>query len=90
MASSTLFSMCSSKRGSFDIKAINSNKAKWRQSERLLRNRMQCHVVEVEKMPAYTMGNKVHLDDVIEAQQFDRETLNAIFKVAKEMETIEK
>ncbi|GMI63773.1 PYRIMIDINE B, Aspartate transcarbamoylase [Hibiscus trionum] len=124
MASSTLFSMCSSKKESFDIKAINSNKEfkfntsnllnrlpvkamlssdfmnprlltndnslKWGQSERLLRNRMQCHAVEVEKVPAYTMGKKFHLDGVIEAQQFDRETLNDIFEVAKEMETIEK
>ncbi|KAK8479458.1 hypothetical protein V6N11_035067 [Hibiscus sabdariffa] len=119
MASSTLFSMCSSKRESFDIKAINSNKEfkfntsnllnslpvkamlssefmnsrlltdenslKWGQSERFLRNRMQCHAV-----PAYPMGKKFQLDDVIEAQQFDRETLNAIFEVAKEMETIKK
>ncbi|KAK9046244.1 hypothetical protein V6N11_052137 [Hibiscus sabdariffa] len=120
MASSTLFSMCSLKSKSFDIKAINSNKEfkfnasnlpvkamlssdfmnsrlltdvnllKWGQSERLLTDRMQCHAVEVEKVPAYTMGKKFQLDDVIEAQQFDRETLNAIFEVAKKMENIEK
>ncbi|MFS7935912.1 putative aspartate carbamoyltransferase [Helianthus anomalus] len=33
---------------------------------------------------------KCRLDDVIEAQQFDREILNAIVEVAREMETIEK
>ncbi|KAE8675244.1 Aspartate carbamoyltransferase [Hibiscus syriacus] len=68
----------------------DENSLKWGQSERLLRNRMQCHAVEVEKMPVNSMGKKFQLDDVIEAQQFDRETLNAIFEVAKEMEKIEK
>ncbi|KAJ8526293.1 hypothetical protein K7X08_028770 [Anisodus acutangulus] len=36
------------------------------------------------------LGNKFQLDDVIEAQQFDRDTLSAIFEVAREMEKIEK
>ncbi|XP_039057260.1 aspartate carbamoyltransferase, chloroplastic-like [Hibiscus syriacus] len=63
---------------------------KWGQSERFLRNRMQCHAVEVEKVLVYPMRKKFQLDDVIEAQQFDRETLNAIFEVAKKMEKIEK
>ncbi|KAF5813468.1 putative aspartate carbamoyltransferase [Helianthus annuus] len=40
------------------------------------------------RQPAY--WNTMFLDDVIEAQQFDREILNAIFEVAREMETIEK
>ncbi|TYJ38753.1 hypothetical protein E1A91_A04G014400v1 [Gossypium mustelinum] len=66
------------------------NSLKWGQNESLLRNRMQCRAVEVKNMPRYTMGKKFELDDVIEAQQFDRETLNAIFEVAKEMENIEK
>ncbi|MBA0838356.1 hypothetical protein Goarm_010421, partial [Gossypium armourianum] len=66
------------------------NSLKWGQNESLLRNRMQCRAVEVKNMPGYTMGKKFELDDVIEAQQFDRETLNAIFEVAKEMENIEK
>ncbi|MBA0866533.1 hypothetical protein Goshw_021981 [Gossypium schwendimanii] len=66
------------------------NSLKWGQNESLLRNRMQCHAVEVKNMPGYPMGKKFELDDVIEAQQFDRETLNAIFEVAKEMENIKK
>ncbi|KAB2086215.1 hypothetical protein ES319_A04G013900v1 [Gossypium barbadense] len=66
------------------------NSLKWGQNESLLRNQMQCCAVEVKNMPRYTMGKKFELDDVIEAQQFDRETLNAIFEVAKEMENIEK
>ncbi|KAJ7963752.1 Aspartate carbamoyltransferase, chloroplastic [Quillaja saponaria] len=36
------------------------------------------------------MGKKFQLDDVIEAQQFDRDTLSAIFEVARDMEKIEK
>ncbi|MBA0776888.1 hypothetical protein Gotri_011828 [Gossypium trilobum] len=66
------------------------NSLKWGQNKSLLRNRMQCRAVEVKNMPGYTMGKKFELEDVIEAQQFDRETLNAIFEVAKEMENIEK
>ncbi|MFQ6641937.1 hypothetical protein Gotur_014982 [Gossypium turneri] len=66
------------------------NSLKWGQNESLLRNRMQCRAVEGKNMPGYPMGKKFELDDVIEAQQFDRETLNAIFEVAKEMENIEK
>lgn len=66
------------------------NSLKWGQNESLLRNRMQCCAVEVKNMPGYPMGKKFELDDVIEAQQFDRETLNAIFEVAKEMENIKK
>ncbi|MBA0722106.1 hypothetical protein Golax_009586 [Gossypium laxum] len=66
------------------------NSLKWGQNESLLRNRMQCHAVEDKNMPGYPMGKKFELDDVIEAQQFDRETLNAIFEVAKEMENIKK
>ncbi|MFS7946467.1 putative aspartate carbamoyltransferase [Helianthus anomalus] len=37
-----------------------------------------------------TLLNRESLDDVIEAQHFDREILSAIFEVAREMETIEK
>ena len=44
---------------------------------------MQCYALEIE-------GKKFQLDDVIEAQQFDRETLSAIFEVACEMEKVEK
>lgn len=68
----------------------SENSLKWGQNESLLRNRMQCRAVEVKNVPGYPMGKKFELNDVIEAQQFDRETLNAIFEVAKEMENIKK
>lgn len=40
--------------------------------------------------PSFNVGQKFQLDDVIEAQQFDRDTLNAIFEVARSMENIGK
>ncbi|PON41177.1 Aspartate carbamoyltransferase [Parasponia andersonii] len=49
-----------------------------------------CQSVKIENPPSFTMGKKFQLDDVIEAQQFDRDTLSAIFEVAREMEKIEK
>ncbi|XP_075476744.1 aspartate carbamoyltransferase 1, chloroplastic [Primulina tabacum] len=52
--------------------------------------RVKCSLLEVEIKPSFEVGNKFHLEDVIEAQQFDRDTLNAIFEVALEMEKIEK
>ncbi|GAB2232509.1 hypothetical protein Droror1_Dr00011546 [Drosera rotundifolia] len=54
------------------------------------RNRLQCRAVEADKGHLFEAGNKFQLEDVIEAQQFDRETLSAIFDVAREMEKIEK
>ncbi|XWS51829.1 hypothetical protein CRYUN_Cryun11dG0016000 [Craigia yunnanensis] len=63
---------------------------KWEQSKRLSRNGMRCCALEIEYLPAFTMGKKFQLDNVIEAQQFDRDTLSAIFEVAREMENIEK
>ncbi|XP_007020726.2 PREDICTED: aspartate carbamoyltransferase, chloroplastic [Theobroma cacao] len=60
------------------------------QSQRLSRNGMQCCALEVEDVPTFLVGKKFQLDDVIEAQQFDRDILNAIFEVAREMENIEK
>lgn len=62
-----------------------------RQSERLLtRNGIRCSALGIENMPLVSLGKKFELDDVIEAQQFDREILSAIFEVAREMEKIEK
>ncbi|GJV19610.1 aspartate carbamoyltransferase 1, chloroplastic-like protein [Tanacetum coccineum] len=54
--------------------------------------RLQCKALNVENNNNYNFlkGNVFQLDDVIEAQQFDREILSAIFEVAREMETIEK
>nr|GMD16101.1 aspartate carbamoyltransferase 2, chloroplastic-like [Ipomoea batatas] len=51
---------------------------------------MLCRAVEIERKPWFTEGNKFLLGDVTEAQQFDRDTLNAIFEVAREMENVEK
>lgn len=44
--------------------------------------------LQVESAPSFSVGQKFQLDDVIEAQQFDRDTLNAIFEVARSMEKI--
>ncbi|KAJ6804472.1 aspartate carbamoyltransferase, chloroplastic-like [Iris pallida] len=48
-------------------------------------------VAAAERSPSFAAaGKKFQLEDVIEAQQFDREILNGIFDVAREMELIEK
>ncbi|GAA0145157.1 ligase [Lithospermum erythrorhizon] len=52
--------------------------------------RVQCCALKVEAKPLFNVGSKFQLDDVIEAQQFDKDTLSAIFEVAREMEKIEK
>ncbi|KAK7300028.1 hypothetical protein RJT34_10859 [Clitoria ternatea] len=44
--------------------------------------------LQVESAPSFSVGQKFQLDDVIEAQQFDRETLNAIFEVTRSMENV--
>ncbi|XP_065632014.1 aspartate carbamoyltransferase 2, chloroplastic [Quercus suber] len=54
------------------------------------KDRIQCRAVQVENAPSFSVGKKFQLDDVIEAQQFDRDILGAIFEVAHEMEKIEK
>lgn len=51
--------------------------------------RLQCRGVDV-KGSSFAVGNKFQLDDVLEAQQFDRDILNAIFEVARDMERVEK
>ncbi|KAF3649642.1 Aspartate carbamoyltransferase, chloroplastic [Capsicum annuum] len=53
-------------------------------------NTFHCRALEMEKKSSNMIGNKFQLDDVIESQQFDRDTLCAIFEVAREMEKIEK
>ncbi|XP_071702733.1 aspartate carbamoyltransferase 1, chloroplastic-like [Rutidosis leptorrhynchoides] len=60
-------------------------KTTWRQTGRL-----QCRALNVENNRTFLKGDAFQLDDVIEAQQFDREILSAIFEVTREMETIEK
>lgn len=54
------------------------------------KNGILCQALEIENAPSFSVGKKFQLDDVIEAQQFDRDILNAIFEVAHEMEKIEK
>ncbi|CAK9163907.1 unnamed protein product [Ilex paraguariensis] len=68
--------------------AISMNR---RECERFsLRNGLLCKALEIENNSLFRVGNKFQLDDVIEAQQFDRDTLSAIFEVARDMEKIEK
>lgn len=55
----------------------------------LRRSGSQCYSL-AEQKSTFSVGNKFQLDDVIEAQQFDRDILNEIFNVAREMELIEK
>ncbi|XP_010545506.1 PREDICTED: aspartate carbamoyltransferase, chloroplastic [Tarenaya hassleriana] len=50
---------------------------------------IRCHAIEVETRMSALTGKKFQLTDVIEGQQFDREILDAIFEVAREMEKIE-
>ncbi|KAI3754099.1 hypothetical protein L2E82_26239 [Cichorium intybus] len=54
------------------------------------KDRIQCKALQLQTSPTFLKGDKFQLQDVIEAQQFDRDTLSAIFEVAREMETIEK
>lgn len=53
------------------------------------RSRMQVRAMGVNKSFSFDKGNKFQLSDILEAQQFDRDTLSAIFEVAREMEKIE-
>jgi len=65
--------------------------SRWEQTDRFSsKDRFQCRAIEVENAPSFSVGKKFQLDDIIEAQQFDRDTLSAIFEVAREMEKIEK
>ncbi|KAF9590112.1 hypothetical protein IFM89_030860 [Coptis chinensis] len=65
-------------------------------SEKLLLSRTRCHALETEKVLntdkafSFSAGDKFQLQDILDAQQFDRDILNAIFKVARQMEDIEK
>lgn len=62
----------------------------WKQENPSIRSGVECRALNVETKPIFSLGSKFQLDDVIEAQQFDRDTLSAIFDVAIEMEKIEK
>lgn len=54
------------------------------------RSRLTCWIRYHQRSLSVACGSKFDLDDVIEAQQFDRDTLGQIFEVAREMEKIEK
>ncbi|KAI6690583.1 hypothetical protein NL676_027411 [Syzygium grande] len=48
-----------------------------------------CSAMDVDNSRAsFLPGKRFQLNDVIEAQQFDRDTLSAIFEVAREMEKV--
>ncbi|ERN16025.1 hypothetical protein AMTRI_Chr11g151870 [Amborella trichopoda] len=55
-----------------------------------VKNEKDSHAISLGNSSTFSVGTKFQLDDVIEAQQFDREILSAIFEVAREMEKIEK
>uniref|UniRef100_A0A6N2M8F6 aspartate carbamoyltransferase n=1 Tax=Salix viminalis TaxID=40686 RepID=A0A6N2M8F6_SALVM len=62
-----------------------------RQSGRLsMRSRIHSNLLGIQNTPTISAGKKFQLDDLIEAQQFDREILADIFEVAREMEKVEK
>ncbi|KAJ1387322.1 Aspartate/ornithine carbamoyltransferase [Sesbania bispinosa] len=54
------------------------------------RDGFHCRVLKNEHAPPFSEGQKFQLSDIIEAQQFDRNILNAIFQVAQDMENIER
>ncbi|KAL2343628.1 hypothetical protein Fmac_004913 [Flemingia macrophylla] len=63
--------------------------SKWKQTGQ--RDSLHCRVLDgIERAPSFSVGQKFQLDDIIEAQQFDRDILSAIFEVAQDMENIEK
>ncbi|PIA59088.1 hypothetical protein AQUCO_00400147v1 [Aquilegia coerulea] len=60
-----------------------------------VKNGICCHALETEKVfgtakkaIAFSKGNKFQLDDILDAQQFDRNILTAIFQVTHDMEYI--
>ncbi|KAD3067218.1 hypothetical protein R6Q59_018702 [Mikania micrantha] len=68
---------------------VSANQMVCNSGRLLSKERIQPMTLDVESIRTMT-GDKFQLHDVIEAQQFDRDILSAIFEVAREMETIEK
>ena len=62
--------------------------SKWEQTDR--RDALHCRALKIEPAPSFSVGQKFQFDDIIEAQQFDRDILSAIFEVARNMENVEK
>ncbi|GKV38751.1 hypothetical protein SLEP1_g46630 [Rubroshorea leprosula] len=69
---------------------ISEKSIKWNQSQNPPRNATKCSVLAIEDSLSFPVDKKFQFDDVIDAQQFDRDVLSAIFEVAWEMEKIEK
>ncbi|KAI3890156.1 hypothetical protein MKW92_037127 [Papaver armeniacum] len=71
--------------------SLTMNSSKCQGNGKFLRSGgFQCHALDIKSPSSFLAGEKFQLDDVIEAQQFDLDILNAIFEVAREMENIEK
>ncbi|KAI3997739.1 hypothetical protein MKX01_007626 [Papaver californicum] len=71
--------------------SLTMNSSKCQGNGKILRSGgHRCHALDIKTPSSFLAGEKFQLDDVIEAQQFDLDILNAIFKVAREMENIEK
>ncbi|KAL8205715.1 hypothetical protein R6Q57_009266 [Mikania cordata] len=68
---------------------VSANQIVCNSGRLLSKERIQPMTLDLESIRTMT-GDKFQLHDVIEAQQFDRDILSAIFEVAREMETIEK
>ncbi|KAK4491745.1 hypothetical protein RD792_002520 [Penstemon davidsonii] len=88
----TIHSMTTSASADISLSWISSNEKEinWKGGKSSLKNGVKCSALDFETKPSFFKGNKFHFEDVIEAQQFDRDTLSAIFDVALEMEKIEK
>ncbi|KAL6543142.1 Aspartate carbamoyltransferase 1, chloroplastic [Orobanche hederae] len=68
----------------------NGKETDGRRGKDSLKSGLLCRALEVGTKPSISLDSKFQLEDIIEAQQFDRDTLSAIFDVALEMEKIEK
>ncbi|KAL1562971.1 Aspartate carbamoyltransferase 1, chloroplastic [Salvia divinorum] len=82
--------ICASADISHSCAFPNGKAFDWKLGNLSLRSGVECKALNVETKPFFSVGSKFQLEDVIEAQQFNRDTLGAIFDVAKEMEKIEK
>ncbi|KAI3675782.1 hypothetical protein L1987_85375 [Smallanthus sonchifolius] len=74
----------------FKSNRVSANRIACASGTLLSNETIQCRELEVESTRNFLKGERFQLHDVIEAQQFDRDILGAIFEVAREMETIER
>lgn len=85
----TFSRVCGLSDSSSSACSFGARPLKWALNDTYLsRFGVPCH--RVKSSNYFSPGEKFHLEDVIEAQQFDRDTLSAIFEVAKQMEKVEK